>query len=145
VSSPRETKVEEELTQLDWLGAAIASLGTMFCCLVAINELIGKVLLKAVGMPSGPGGILQLLPELLGSHLAPLAHSSIRGAHHRADLSYDSSVRRSHFSVAFIVGPCPSLSSSSAAEALTANGRSCASGMKPSCTPRLTMESNGWK
>jgi len=36
VSSPRETKVEEELTHLDWLGAAIAWLGTMFCCLFAL-------------------------------------------------------------------------------------------------------------
>jgi hypothetical protein len=36
VSSPRETKVEGELTELDWLSAAIASLGAMFCCLVAL-------------------------------------------------------------------------------------------------------------
>ena len=36
MSSPRETKVEEELNLLDSLGAAIASLGTMFCGLFAL-------------------------------------------------------------------------------------------------------------
>ena len=36
MSSSRETKVEEELTELDWLGAAITSLGVMFCCLFAL-------------------------------------------------------------------------------------------------------------
>jgi len=36
MSSPRETKVEGELTGLDWLGAALTSLGVMFCCLLAL-------------------------------------------------------------------------------------------------------------
>jgi hypothetical protein len=63
VSSPRETKVEEELTLLDWLGAAIASLGTMFCCLFAL--FIGprfKKLLEDFGGEFPPITLLVLMP-----------------------------------------------------------------------------------
>jgi hypothetical protein len=36
VSSPRETQAEGELAGLDWLSAALASLGATFCCLLAL-------------------------------------------------------------------------------------------------------------
>jgi type II secretory pathway component PulF len=37
VSAPRKTKVEGELTGIDWFRMVIASLGVMFCCRFALS------------------------------------------------------------------------------------------------------------
>jgi len=36
VATPRETKVEGELTELDWFSVALTTLGAMLCCLFAL-------------------------------------------------------------------------------------------------------------
>lgn len=37
MSAPRKTKVEGELTGIDWFRVVIASLGVMFCCQFALS------------------------------------------------------------------------------------------------------------
>lgn len=67
MSSPRESKAEEGLTLLDWLGATVASLGTMFCCLFAL--FVGPRLQKVL---ADFGGELTALTRLMLMPWVPL-------------------------------------------------------------------------
>jgi hypothetical protein len=67
VSSPRESKAEDELTSSDWVAAVVASLGTMFCCEVALS--IGPRFKKLF---EGFGGEMPVLTQLVCMPWFPL-------------------------------------------------------------------------